>query len=63
MELENLTPYIEYEKEEYWGYWTRCSCGGTTPYYGKYCCECGKKFDDNLHQETREEYVKRIYKD
>lgn len=49
----------EYDKEEYWGYWILHSCGASSPAYAKHCCGCGKEISW-IHEETKEEYLKRI---
>ena len=30
-------------KDEYWGYWIECECGGSSPEWSNYCNKCGKK--------------------
>ena len=31
------------QKDEYYGYWIKCECGGFTTEGSKYCPDCGKK--------------------
>lgn len=33
----------ETQKDEYYGYWIKCECGGFTTEGSKYCPDCGKK--------------------
>ena len=47
------------DKEEYWGYWIKHTCGAGTPAYAKYCCGCGKEIGW-IHRETEKEYLKRL---
>jgi hypothetical protein len=55
---------MTYDKDEYWGHWLMCQkCGSNnTPAYGKYCCECGHKFEIK-HDETRIEWNERYCKE
>ena len=54
---------ITYDQDEYWGQWLICQkCGSYTPAYGKYCCECGHKFEIK-HDETRIEWNERYCKE
>lgn len=48
----------EADKEEYWGYWIKHTCGAETPAYAKFCCGCGKEIGW-IHKETEAEYLRR----